>query len=367
MRALILLAGLLLWGCSASETKQASKQVPVQLPTAIFHPDSNPKTLAEWGVASAQNDELILANASLVYDLNTPLFSDYALKLRAVQLPDGLTVKLNADQDSLDFPIGTIISKTFYYPKGDQARRVLKPTAPPTIENNRLDLSVFQLIETRLLVRREAGWEALPYVWDDAQETAKLKRTGDLKRLTLMDGNKTSEFAYLVPNVNQCSGCHATNNTTRAIIPIGPKLRHLTSTEGFGLSAQPSGYFQNVDWSDTGKSLDERARAYLDINCSHCHNKNGPADTSGLNLEPGTPMGPSFGRCKTPIAAGTGTGNRKYGIVPGKPDKSIFAYRMESVNPAVMMPELGRALAHDEGVELITDWIESLSGECEAG
>jgi len=78
-------------------------------------------------------------------------------------------------------------------------------------------------------------------------------------------------------------------------------------------------------------------------------------------------MGPNFGRCKMPIAAGTGTGNRKYGIVPGKPDESIFIFRMASTNPAVMMPELGRSLPHTEGVTLIESWIETLEGDCEAG
>ena len=99
--------------------------------------------------------------------------------------------------------------------------------------------------------------------------------------------------------------------------------------------------------------MDERARSYLDINCSHCHNKVGPADTSGLLLEPTDKVGPSLGLCKLPIAAGTGTGDRKYGIVPGKPDESIFTYRMKSVIPSEMMPELGRSLSHAEGVALI--------------
>ena len=56
--------------------------------------------------------------------------------------------------------------------------------------------------------------------------------------------------------------------------------------------------------------LDDRARAYLDINCSHCHNPNGPADTSGLNLEPDA-LAAALGVCKPPIAAGGGTGGSR--------------------------------------------------------
>ncbi|NNM13792.1 MAG: hypothetical protein HKO58_05675, partial [Gammaproteobacteria bacterium] len=90
----------------------------------------------------------------------------------------------------------------------------------------------------------------------------------------------------------------------------------------------------------------------------------GPADTSGLLLEPDAPHGPSLGLCKLPIAAGTGTGDRKFGIVPGEPDESIFVFRMNSSNPAVMMPELGRSIIHTEGVELIAAWIAQMDGSC---
>jgi hypothetical protein len=62
--------------------------------------------------------------------------------------------------------------------------------------------------------------------------------------------------------------------------------------------------------------------------------------------------------------AGTGTGNRLVGIHPGEPDDSIFVFRMETSDPGAMMPELGRALTHEEGVDLISDWIESLDGAC---
>ncbi len=336
-------------------------------PDVKFHPEENPKLLSDWGIFNLKNDQITLASTSFVYELQSPLFSDYALKLRTIHIPSGENAEIDEDGDTINFPVGTVISKTFYYPRGDQLDHVLKSKHAPDMADNRIDISGFRLIETRLLVHRDDGWDALPYIWDDDQSTAKLARTGDLQHLTLVDNDQHSKFPYLVPNVNQCAGCHATNNTTRDIVPIGPKLRHLKSIKSFGLDQPSTQYFKNVNWADESQTLDLRARAYLDINCSHCHNEVGPADTSGLHLEPGTPMGPHLGLCKTPIAAGTGTGNRKYGIVPGKPEASIFIYRMASTNPAEMMPELGRALADEEGVSLISDWITSLSGSCDAG
>jgi hypothetical protein len=71
-----------------------------------------------------------------------------------------------------------------------------------------------------------------------------------------------------------------------------------------------------------------------------------------------------LGECKLPIAAGQGTGGNKFSIVPGKPEESILVYRMTSIDPGTMMPELGRSLVHDEGVALIADWISGMEGSC---
>jgi uncharacterized repeat protein (TIGR03806 family) len=325
--------------------------------------------------------QLRLAEDVLQYDLNTPLFSDYALKLRTVSLPKGMAAEYR-DEDVFDFPVGTVITKSFYYPVGVNEDEVLKVSREQVSSSRALDLSEFRLMETRILARRETGWAAFPYVWNEAQTEAVLKRIGDVKRLTLVDGTAKAPFAYVVPNINQCAGCHAVNATTREIQPIGPKARHLNRDftyngkpenqlvhwSALGILEQapePNEVPHTSLWGDNEASLNDRARAYLDINCAHCHNEVGPADTSGLHLEPSTPVGAHLGKCKMPIAAGTGTGGRKYGIVPGKPDASIFTYRMESTNPAEMMPELGRSLAHKEGVRLIKDWIAAMDGACE--
>jgi hypothetical protein len=60
---------------------------------------------------------------------------------------------------------------------------------------------------------------------------------------------------------------------------------------------------------------------------------------------------------KTPVAAGRGSGNLRFSIVPGKPDESIILYRLKSTDPGVMMPELGRTQMQPEAVALIREWI----------
>jgi hypothetical protein len=107
--------------------------------------------------------------------------------------------------------------------------------------------------------------------------------------------------------------------------------------------------------------LELRARAYLEINCAHCHNATGPARSSGLYLDWNSKDRTAYGFFKAPVAAGRGSGNLSYDIVPGKPEQSILHYRMASRDPGVMMPELGRQLTHHEGVELVRSWIQSIN------
>jgi len=133
---------------------------------------------------------------------------------------------------------GTVITKTFYYPRpagavrdSNSVARSYDQSADFVGHASRaagLNLAKVRLIETRILVRREHGWEALPYVWNAAQSEAELARTGDAIPLELVaDDGAREAFTYVVPNENQCAGCHVVDLKTKAIAPIGPKARHL--------------------------------------------------------------------------------------------------------------------------------------------
>ncbi len=345
----------------------------------VFHETGYPPALSDWGVLRVKSEALLLNENVIPYALATPLFSDYALKLRTISLPEGEAAAYH-DTEVFDFPVGTIITKTFYYPRGARDGAVRQGEPAPMVDGI-MALDGYRLIETRVLAHRADGWVALPYVWNEEQTDATLKRTGDIKPLTLVRAvGREEDFAYLVPNQNQCAGCHATNNTTRALSPIGPKARHLNRPSpvaagvnqldawkdaglvaaSFETAAAP----RNALWTDETESLDARARAYLDANCTHCHSSVGPADTSGLNFEPHVALGPALGLCKNPIAAGGGSGGRPFDIVPGAPDQSITLFRMETTDPGAMMPELGRAVTHEEGVDLIAEWIREMEGGC---
>ena len=347
-----------------------------------FIETGNPALLSEWGMMASNGRRLVLSEGVLPYDLNTPLFSDYAHKQRTIWMPEGVSAGYR-ENAVLDFPVGTVITKTFYYPSAGTHSEVARTLdRAEGWQADGLDLGEIRLVETRILVHRETGWVALPYVWNADQTEAELRRAGEIEHLTLVgpDGRR-EDFAYAVPNANQCAGCHAVNNTTRQIQPIGPAPRHINRDYAYAGGARnqlaalaEAGYLGDwpgaadtpraSDYLNADQPLDARARDYLDINCAHCHNPSGPADTSGLHLQHHAPSGPNLGLCKLPIAAGGGTGGRRFGIMPGAADESILLYRMETNDPGAMMPELGRAIRHEEGIALIREWISQMEAGC---
>lgn len=315
-----------------------------------------PEQLSAYGFFENDLRNLKPKEHLIPYELKSPLFSDYAHKERYIVLPDGAKVSYN-DEQVFDFPVGTKIIKSFYYYHNES-----KP------EKGR------RIIETRLLIHEEEGWLALPYVWNDDQTDAYLDVAGDTKEVEWKDHRgKKQKIQYSVPNVNQCKGCHLYKDEIK---PIGPTARQLNSSIKMndveivqlkhwqnenlieGLPAEEA-WPQISDYEKDG-SLDDRARAYLDINCAHCHNRNGPANTSGLYLDIHEQDPMHLGVNKQPVAAGRGSGGRPYNIVPGEPSKSILLYRMQSEDPGVMMPEISRKMIHKEGVELISEWISSM-------
>lgn len=311
-------------------------------------------------------------DGGLPYDLNTPLFTDYTSKYRYVFIPQGATATYS-EREVFDFPVGTVLVKTFALPANADQRGINE-----------------ELIETRLLIRRSSGWITLPYVWNSGKTDAVLRKAGAILSKTIIQGGQTRQFNYVVPSSTDCKQCHEYKDAAAinaSIVPIGPKARHLNKTYNYTdgaanqlstwvaagwLSGAPADLstidtipaFADADAATLGaKTSDELmglAKGYLDINCAHCHRPEGNASNTGLTLEHWRPYGngTAHGACKQPIAYGGG--NLSYDVVPGDALQSIMAFRVNSNVPGDRMPEIGRSLVHDEGVQLIQAWINSL-------
>lgn len=331
--ALWLMAGALAFAGAMAQARLVTPEVS----DAAIQGASLPQTLEEFGFFIDAPGQIPTPGVT-PYRLNVPLYSDGAEKLRFVYVPAGRQAKAKGE-GLIDFPVGTALIKTFAFGEGD-ARR---------------------MIETRVLLHRADGWVALPYRWNEAQTEARLALAGARLEVTTPAGEAIS---YRIPNKNQCKECHGLNGT---VTPIGPKARNMSQNwlSEFAatghLDAVPAsaGRFPLWEIHDAAKP-DVAARAYLDINCAHCHQPGATASNSGLDLRWEQDDPHAIGIFKRPVAAGRGAGGHEFGIVPGKPDSSILLYRMESTEPGVAMPELGKATFDQEGVAAVRRWIAGM-------
>lgn len=339
---LLLLTAFLMIQCS-------EQTYPVQVETEHFPFEK----LSDYHFFKGDLTQFTPNDRVVPYDLNSPLFTDYADKARFVWMPEG-SVASYEEKEALDFPLGTVLIKNFYY---DQAEsRDIK--------------------ETRLLLHTEDGWNAAAYQWNKDQTDAELNIIGAEEPMVYHHENgEDIEFTYVIPDKNQCKNCHQKGGQ---FIPIGPTARSLNKEYPYAEGSmnqlekwESIGYLKGKPatedihkmavWDDPDSgTLHDRAMAYLEINCAHCHNPQGSANTSGLNFTIYEDRPFNLGICKAPVSAGKGAGDNDFDIVPGHPEKSITIYRMLSLDPGAMMPELGRSTVHSEGVELIREWIAAM-------
>jgi uncharacterized repeat protein (TIGR03806 family) len=313
------------------------------------------------------------------YDLNTVLFSDYAVKDRAIYIPPGTTATY-VDNAVIDLPVGTVILKSFMFPA----------------DMREPELNI-DLIETRVLVRYPDAWKAYPYVWDHELGDAVLKVQGETRMIDFIGPDGAPRSAnYLVPQKNQCLECHEIKDEQGETIltPIGPSPRYLNRDAAY----LPEPKNQLVHFAEAGwllgvppidqvpaawdiRSLDNTAvedmdyatitaaaRDYLDINCAYCHNPRGVNGISSqlfLNWDNEDVF--HLGYCKKPGSAGKGGENRDYDIVPGDAEASILIYRTETLDLGSMMPLIGRSLQDNQGSALLRAWIDGLPpDDCQA-
>jgi len=325
-----------------------------------FSLDSLPlEQLSDYQLFEGALKDLRPGPGLLPYDLNTPLFTDYAEKLRFVYLPEGAQITY-VDEATLEYPVGAMLFKNFFF---------YADARNPALGR--------RILETRVLALHEDGWKAYSYLWNDAQTEATYRVTGAVLPIEWIQEDGTNRsIQYVIPNQVDCQNCHQIGDP---LMPLGPKPRNLNRSYSYAdgtvnqlekwveknwLTGLPTSVPRMPIWNDPSSgNLNDRARAYLDVNCAHCHRTEGDADNSGLFLNVENASASALGICKPPVAAGAGSGGFAFDIVPGRPDSSILLYRMNSVALNVMMPEAGRTIIHQEGFELIEAWIASLSPE----
>lgn len=287
-----------------------------------------PKSLSEFKLFKGKMANLVPNDDIEELHLSSALFTDYTEKQRLLKLPAG--TKMTAKGDGLPhFPEGTILAKTFYY------------TAAQTKDAQRI-------IETRILIMHNQKWNVATYQWNEEQTDALLANDGATVAVSIeTPSGENKDINYKIPNVFQCYDCHRSGGE---IIPIGPKLRNLNvdhfinsnpvsqldllSKKGLLAIAPNTSISKLPNYKDTSLSLEKRARAYFEINCAHCHNPDGFAQSFNLNLMYQT----SF---------------ENSGILFNK-------WNIEHRMTIRDMPKLGTTILDKEGLHLVQHYLASL-------
>ena len=180
----------------------------------------------------------------------------------------------------------------------------------------------------------------------------------------------------MFPSEAQCTQCH----TSAANFALGPETAQLNRDFQYPSTGRTANQLETIDHvmmfssplsgaastlpafvspADITQSLDQRARAYLHTNCSSCHRPNGPTPTD-LDLRHDTALNDTRACLATPQAGNLGIGNARI-IDPGSSATSVLLARMNT-RDANAMPPLGSTMVDVDGVQLVRDWIDSLSG-----
>ena len=289
-------------------------------------------TLSELNLFSGNLADLQASSFAFNYDLITPLFTDYAHKQRLIVLPNGEKMTYNGNGFPL-FPDNTLIAKTFYY------------------NNNETDLSQGKkIIETRVLIKINGAWELGNYKWNESQTEATLDTAGAVVPVTWVNtAGESQSVNYEVPSSTDCFTCHSNNSN---VVPIGPKLRTLNFNVNGSNQLQalidndmldgltdPTTVSALPNWEDTSLGLERRARAYMDVNCAHCHIQGG------------------FCEEQSNLVLSYETAFEESSIYDSR--FSILT-RIQNTIPEYGMPYIGTTILHDEGVSLMVDYINSL-------
>lgn len=280
------------------------------------------------------------------YEVNAPFWSDTAIKHRYFRLPDGAKLGYRAD-GTWEIPVGGKIVKHF-----QQVNK--KP------------------IETRVIIRTNAGWESATYVWNRKGTDATLVPDGKQFEIwRQVNGQKKwAPMTWHAPSSSECASCH----TDAAGYVLGLNTAQLNRTQEGQDTNQISQWIESgildIDQFDPGLAnrycfpfdesvdLEMRSRVLLEVNCAMCHRPNGPGNAS-IDLRYASTLGQTKTVGVKPAQTDLGIEGGLL-IAPGDPDKSLLLHRMKTLGQG-RMPTIGSNLVDHQGVDLIEQWIRGLA------
>lgn len=339
---------LLLISCSKEDNYQEISPVVLDLTQVPY------EKLSDYNFFDGNIKNQTPVYGVLPYKPESELFTDYAQKKRFIWMPNGVKATYVNDYSILELPVGAALIKSFYY-------------------NNVQPTNTTRIIETRVMIKKNSGWIYANYVWNNDQTEAFLNLQGSTTQITWSENSIEKTANYQIPSEAQCVICHTVSDVNK---PIGIKPQNLNNNynytnetknqlkkwENFGYLENnlPSNIISVVNYKDTSKPLEIRARSYFDSNCAHCHQVGGYASFFNLKFSFNeTTNQTNMGVCVSPNHIIPGMEGRI--IKPGNVTQSLLYYRISTNDVYFKMPFIGRSIVQDESVLLVEQWINSLT------
>lgn len=308
-----------------------------------------PATLSATGLFSNLST-LTPVSGLIEYDVNSPLWSDYAMKRRWIAVPNNQRITF-ASTGSWTFPTGTIFVKHFELQlSSNQTKR----------------------LETRVIINDVSGWQGYTYKWNDAQTDADLLPGSVSEVLNVqasaVGGARTQTWNY--PSRAQCRMCHTstvgtvlgvrTHQINRNFAYSAATDNQLRSWNNINLFTTNIGsasqYAALVNITDTSASLTDRVKSYFASNCIQCHNP-GPAPVS-IDMRFETAVDDMHMVDEIPQATNMGLTNARI-VAPGSKESSVLWERLRHRLDAYQMPPLGTNIVDPDAQQVIGDWIDA--------
>lgn len=294
-----------------------------------------PQTLSETGCFDPDDPSAPLP-ALVPFSPAHPFWSDGLSKRRWLALPDGATIHVDPATGDFDLPVGAMLFKEFTAPDGAR-------------------------VETRMFVHHDDGWTGYTYAWRPDGTDADLQVTDG--QMGLAGGG-----TWDLPSRAQCLECH----TSAAGSSLGLELAQLDTDLVYPLTGRTGNQLDTLDHIgmfdapithpgplpalDGDAPVEDRARTYLQVNCSPCHRPDSESPVA-LDLRRATPLAET-GLCGVPEEGDLGIADARI-VAPGDPSRSVLSARVHR-RGADQMPPIGTNVVDDAGVAVLDAWITDL-------
>jgi putative heme-binding domain-containing protein len=346
---------------------------------ASFDPLAFPRRLSQTGLFASTRDHS-LAKGVHSFEINAEMWADGAVAERFIALPNRSFIQTGASnvwvfqsKNEWRYPTNAVLGKTL------------------SIEVEKGNPKSRRRLETQVLHFDGLDWHAYTYRWNDEQSDATLIGAGgddfsvDIKDPSAPGGRRSQ--SWRLHSRAECLRCH-NPWVNVALAFTAPQLNRAINPSSRSASGRPEpdrspvralnppnqlrafsqlGFFDPplhqrsapplTNPYETSAPMQERARTWLHLNCSHCHREGaGGSVASHFEYELANDQMKVLGQAPSQGTLGL---SDAHVITPGQPGRSVLLYRVSTTGQG-RMPLIGSRVPDTRAVLLLTEWIQQL-------